>query len=394
MKNQPLRTWVEIDYAAIEGNARALRKILGEEASMMAVVKSNAYGHGMADAARAAIRGGAERLAVDELSEALALRATGIKAPILVLGYTLPELYKAAAQKNISITISSLESLQGLAKMKLPKRLNIHLKFDTGLYRQGIQETYIEQSLRILSAKGFPAAVEGAYTHFAVMEDPLREEYSKMQARAFRNAVAKLKAKGFSPLTHASASSGILYSKDYHFDMSRAGIALYGLWPSPEIRKWTGHADLVPALSWKSIVTEVKLAPKGSKVGYDLTHETLRNSRLAIVPVGYWHGLPRSLSNKGQVLVCGKRANIVGRISMDMAIIDVTDIPSVREGDEVVIIGRQGKETMPAEEVAASAGTINYEIVTRINPLIPRIPVGSKIYSQKSKRPAVRQYHI
>jgi alanine racemase len=370
---QSLRTWVEVDAKAIEDNARTLLALLKEGSSMMAVVKSNAYGHGMVAAARAALAGGAEWLGVDEVTEAFELRKARIRAPILVLGYTLPELYKAAADKNISITISSLESLQNLAKTKLRKKLRIHVKFDTGLHRQGIQETHVEQSIRIISAKNFPAIVEGAFTHFAAMEDPMREEYSRMQARIFKGIVARLAVKGFDPITHTSASSGILFSKDFHFDMARAGIALYGLWPSPEIRKWSREVVLAPALSWKTVITEVKLVNKGAKVGYDLTYETPRASRLAIIPVGYWHGLPRSLSSKGQVLVRGKRANIVGRISMDMCAIDVTDIPSVEQGDEVVIIGRQDRDAITAEEAAEKAGTINYEIVTRINPLIPRL---------------------
>ncbi len=155
--------------------------------------------------------------------------------------------------------------------------------------------------------------------------------------------------------------------------MSRAGIALYGLWPSPEIRKWADQTKLVPALTWKTIISEVKLVNRGAKIGYDLTYETDRASRIAIIPIGYWHGLPRSLSSRGQVLVCGKKANIIGRISMDMTIIDVTDVPSVKQGDEVVVIGSQGAVSIPAEAAADRAGTINYELVTRINPLIPRI---------------------
>ncbi|HEU0080400.1 MAG TPA: alanine racemase [Candidatus Paceibacterota bacterium] len=392
---QPSRTWVEVDYRAIEENARILRNLLSEEAAMMAVVKSNAYGHGMVESARAAVRGGADWLAVDELSEALQLRAARIKAPILVLGYTIPALYAEAVAQNVSVTVSSLESLQRLAGMKLRKKLRIHLKFDTGLHRQGIPESHIQQAIRLASAEGFPAVVEGAYTHFAVMEDPMRQDYSKMQARAFRAAVARLQHKGFTPITHASASSGILFSKDFHFDVGRAGIALYGLWPSPEIRKWSvagseAIPELVPALSWKTIVSEVKLIEKGAKVGYDLTFEAARPTRLAVIPVGYWHGLPRSLSNKGQVLVCGKRADIVGRISMDMSVIDVTDIPNVRQGDEVVIIGAQSngsqKDVMTAEEVAARGDTIHYEIVTRINPLIPRIPADRASQGPKQGR--------
>lgn len=378
MKKQPkphLRTWVEVDYKAIENNARTLKSLLVDEAAMMAVVKSNAYGHGMVASAKAALRGGADWLGVDEISEGFELRKKGIKAPILVLGYTLPELYKSAAEKNISLSISSLESLQNLSKMRLSKKLRIHLKFETGLNRQGIPESHIQQAIRIACQAKFPAVVEGAYTHFAAMEDPMRESYSKKQAEALRSAVAKLHAKGFAPITHASASSGILFKKEFHFDMSRAGIVLYGLWPSREIRLWAKGTEIVPALSWKTIVSEVKLVKKGSKIGYDLTHEAARDSRIAIIPVGYWHGLRRSLSNNGAVLVGGKRANILGRVSMDMTIIDVTDIPSVKQGDETVLIGRQGKEAISVEEVAEKTGTINYEVVTQINPLIPRVAV-------------------
>jgi len=372
-KKQSFRTWVEIDTKAIEKNAGTLRSLLSDEVAMMAVVKSNAYGHDMFLSARAALSGGANWLAVDEITEALELRKMGFKVPILVLGYTLPEFFKIASQKKISLTISSLDSLLNLSKTKLPKKLRIHLKFDTGLHRQGISETHIQQVIRIISAKTFPGILEGAYTHFAVMEDPMKEEYSKMQVKNFRAIIEKLEQRGFTPITHASASSGILFSKNFHFDMSRAGIALYGLWPSREIKLWAKGTEIIPVLTWKTIVTEIKLVNKGAKVGYDLTHELIRNSRLAIIPVGYWHGLPRSMSNKGQVLVCGKKANIVGRVSMDMSIIDITDIPNVQSGDEVVIIGKQGKETISAEDIAEKAGTINYEIVTRINPQIPRI---------------------
>lgn len=367
-----LRTWIETDVCAIESNARILKELLSDEVAMMAVVKSNAYGHGMLSAAKAALKGGANWLAVDELPEALELRKGGVAAPILVLGYTLPELYKVAASKHISLTISSLESLQNLAKAKLPKRLRIHIKFDTGLHRQGIVESQVQQAVRTISAEGFPAIIEGAYTHFAAMEDPAHEAYSRRQIASFNDAVTKLREKGFTPITHASASSGILFSDEFHCDMARAGISLYGLWPSPEIQARAKAISLKPALTWKTIITETKLVSRGERVGYDLTHELTRDSRLAVIPVGYWHGLPRAVSNTGQVLVGGRRVNILGRVSMDMSIIDVTDVPAAQEGDEVVIIGSQGDATISAEEFARAAGTINYEVVTRINPLIQR----------------------
>lgn len=382
----PHRTWLEIDLQAVSRNTATLKSLLKEEAAMMAVVKSNAYGHGMVDCAKAALKGGADWLAVDELAEALELRAEGIKAPILVFGFTLPELYADAAAKNVSLTISSLETLQALAKAKpvaKGRRLKVHIKLDTGLHRQGIPESQVQQAVRIASGDGFAAnaVLEGAYTHFAVMEDPAHEGYSRAQAESFKASVAQFQAKGLSPITHASASSGLLFSKDFHFDMARAGISLYGLWPSPEIEVHMKRVDpklaLVPVLSWKSVVSEVKLVPKGSRIGYDLTYEAPDDMRIAVMPVGYWHGFPRSLSNAGEVMVGGKRARVLGRVSMDMAVIDVTEIPSAKRGDEIVIIGAQGsgrgKDRISAEDIAVRAGTINYEIVTRINPLIPRI---------------------
>jgi alanine racemase len=373
MKKQAHRTWIEVDYSAITKNVRTLNAFLADSVSLMAVVKSNAYGHGMVGSAKAALAGGAEWLAVDEISEALALRKEGIKAPILVLGYTLPELYKVAAQRKISLMISSLESLQELSKMKFMKQLHIHLKFETGLHRQGIMSSHVQQVIRVISGDNFPAVIQGVYTHFSMIEDPMAQDYSIMQRDALKAIVAKLNAKGFTPTVHASSSAGILFSKDFHFDMARTGIATYGLWPSREIHRWAKDTTLIPALTWKTIVTEIKIVEKGSKVGYDMTHTLNRNSRIAIIPVGYWHGLFRSLSNKGFVLVGGKKANILGRVSMDLTIIDVTDVPSVRIGSEVVLIGTQGKESATADEMAEMAGTINYEVVTRINPLLPRI---------------------
>ncbi|HEY0908533.1 MAG TPA: alanine racemase [Candidatus Paceibacterota bacterium] len=375
MKKHSHRSWVEVDYKAITINTRTMKALLSDATVMMTVVKSNAYGHGIVASAKAALAGGASWLAVDEITEALALRKEGIRAPILVLGYTLPELYAIAAAKKISLMISSLESLQDLSKMKLAKPLHIHLKFETGLHRQGIMPSHVQQVIRLISSQGFPATIEGVYTHFAIIEDPMARDYSVMQRDALKEIVKKLNAKGFAPIVHASSSAGILFSKDFHFDMARTGIATYGIWPSHEIHRWAKETTLVPALSWKTIVSEVKMVEKGSKVGYDLTHTLSRNSRLAIIPVGYWHGMPRSLSNKGHVLVGGKKAPIVGRVSMDITIIDVTDIPSVRIGSEVVIIGAQGKEVLSAEEMAEMAGTINYELVTRINPLLPRLAV-------------------
>jgi alanine racemase len=375
MKKHPhYRTWVEIDTKAIEENTETLKKILSGKL-LMSVVKSNAYGHGMTLSARAVLSGGADMLAVDDIDEALELRREGVKAPILVLGYIMPARFREAVMKNISITISSITSLEELMLQEFSRKPRIHIKFDTGLHRQGIPDSDMDRLLSALTSRRWRANIEGVYTHFAAMESPTEKEYSKRQIKSFEACVKMLAERGFSPLRHVSASSGILFSPDFHYDVARAGIAIYGLWPSPEIRDHARGVILRPALAWKSIVTEVKSVKKGERVGYDLTHTLTRDSRIALTPVGYWHGLPRSLSNVGSVLVRGKHAPIVGRISMDMTIVDVTGITGAMAGDTVTLIGTDGPAVISAEDMATKAGTINYEIVTRINPMIERIEI-------------------
>lgn len=373
-KKKNYRTWVEIDTEAIEENTETLKKILSGKL-LMSIVKSNAYGHGMTPSARAVLRGGADMLGVDDIDEALTLRREGIKDPILVLGHTLPARFREAVMKNISITISSIASLEELLSQKFSRKPRIHLKFETGLHRQGIPESDMDRLLSALTSRKWNAVIEGVYTHFAAMESPSQKEYSKRQVKKFDAFVQMLRERGFSPLRHISASSGILFSPDFHFDIARAGIATYGLWPSPEIRTHARGVELRPALAWKTIVSEVKSVRKGERVGYDLTYELTRDSRIAVMPVGYWHGLPRALSNTGRILVRGRYAPIIGRISMDMTILDVTGIPGVVAGDIVTLIGQDGQEVVTAEEMAENAGTINYEIVTRINPFIERIEI-------------------
>ena len=367
-----LRTWVEIDASAIAKNIARLKSFLAPKTKFLAVVKSNAYGHGMVAYAKEAKKSGVDFFGVDSFEEAMELRAAGIKESILVLGYVFPANFAECAKRNISVTISSLESLKA-ATLTRKATLKVHIKVDTGLHRQGFQPNDVEKVFAEIHKAGNKIIVEGLYTHFAVMESPKYESYSRMQIRELQKWRNVFSMVGFRPIVHSSASSGIVYGKDFHFDMVRAGISLYGLWPSNEIREVAPKTKLSPLLSWKTIVSEVKKVRAGERVGYDLTEKLNRDSVLAVVPVGYWHGIPRALSGKGEFLIRGKRTKIVGRVSMDMLVVDATDIAGVAQGDEVVIIGAQGKEKMSAEEVAEKAGTINYEIVTRINPLIQRI---------------------
>lgn len=372
VEHTDLRTWVEIDTKAIRANYRAFRKIIPKQVRMLGVVKSNAYGHNITEFARELEKLGIDMLAVDSLVEALALRKVKIKTPILVLGYTLPGMYAKAAGKNIHLTISGMEGLRVFLRSSHAKKIPIHLKVDTGMHRQGFFENEIPQVLKLLS--GAKIRVAGLYTHFATAKDRNDRTLTKMQIAGFERWRFAFVNAGYSVITHAGATGGALGFPEAHFDMVRVGAGLYGFWAGHELARAFGKEFLCkPVLAWKTIVSEIKEIPFGVGIGYDHTHRVQRTSRIAVCPMGYWHGYPRALSNVAEVLVHGKRAQVLGRVSMDMIVIDVTDIPRVKAGDEVVLIGKSRKEEILANELALRSGTTAYEILTRLNPLMKRI---------------------
>ncbi len=356
-------------------NYRLFRKLIGKKAMMMAVVKSNAYGHNIHEFAPEMARLGVDWLGVDSITEAIALRKNGVKTPILVLGFTLPSRYDEARKHSISITMSSFAQIKEAVKLKSSKTpLRIHVKVDTGMHRQGFQ---LHDSKKLLSELARTPLgifrVEGLYTHFAEAKNPRNGDVTKRQIAEYEKWTALFYEAGHDPICHAAATGGAMLYPHAHFDMVRIGIGCYGLWPSDEAKYHLSRAvTLHPVLSWKAVVSEVKEVKKGERVGYDSTAMLRRDSILAVIPVGYWHGIPRLLSSKGRVLVRGKSAGIVGRVSMDMVVVDVTDIKNVSMGDEVVLIGKQGKEAIEAHEIAQYAATTHYEVVTRLNPLIKR----------------------
>ena len=376
MKNDRngLRTWLEIDCRAIEKNYKIFRSLITTKTKLMAVVKSNAYGHGLVDFAKKLERLGADWFGVDSVVEGLALRREGIKAPILVLGYTLPDKFAEAAAHNISLTVSNFETLKALQKNRLSKPLKIHIKVDTGMHRQGF--LLLEQKSLISKIKNQKSKfiVEGLYTHFAAAKNPAFPEYTRKQIAEFEKWRVAFKKTNLKTISHAAATAGTIIFPEAHFDMIRIGIGFYGLWPAKEIESYfTDRILLEPVLSWKTIISEIKELPKGAKIGYDLTETLQKESRIAICPIGYWHGYPRTLSSIGFVLVGGKRARILGRVSMDMISINITDIKNVKVGDEVVLIGKQKKEKITINELANLSDTSHYEFITRLNPLIKRI---------------------
>lgn len=369
-----VRTWIEVDKKALAHNLRALRSLLSPKTKFMAVVKSNAYGHGLIDFSREIARGGADWLGVDSIVEATALRKAGIKKPILVLGYTLPEMLPVAANTGASITVSTFETLSEISKIRLAKKLKVHIKVDTGMHRQGFIENERAKLLKTLAQLKNKIVVEGLFTHFGAAKNPSFSARTQKQIEQFNIWREAFRGAGFKPIEHAAASGGAIIFPESHFDMVRIGAALYGLWPSKEVEAFAKRKLLLkPVLSWKTLIGEVKRVKAGERVGYDFTEKLKRNSALAICPIGYWHGFPRALSSVGEVLVRGKRARVVGRVSMDMITIDVTGISGAKVGDEVTIIGESGREKISVEDIAELSDTSSYEIITRINPLIKKI---------------------
>lgn len=371
-KNSGLRTWIEVRKADLRDNYHTFRNIIKAETRLMAIAKSNAYGHGLVDYALFMESLGVDWFGVDSIVEALALRENGIKKPLLVLGYTLPEKIPEAFSNKISLTVSSFEALKEFSKL-FPAVPKIHLKIDTGMHRQGFFIKELPRLLEFIEQKMDLKIVEGVYTHFAGAKDPKQKRDTLKQIEQFENAIKILANKNVKAIKHAAATAGTINFPKSHFDLVRIGIGLYGLWPSQEtFQCFHKNLSLKPALSWKTIISDVKTLPKGSKIGYDFTETLTRDSKIAVCPVGYWHGFPRALSSKGFVVVKNKLCKVLGRISMDMITVDVTEVERIKIGDIVTILGNHGKLTT-AEGLAELSGTTEYEIITRLNPLIKRL---------------------
>ena len=379
LQNSEVRTWLEIDTAKLRHNYLEFRELIGKKCLLLAVVKSNAYGHGLIDYSKALDKIGVDWFGVDSFVEARKLREAGIKKPVLVLGYTLLRNFDEAAKLNVSLTVSSLEQLREILRLSASRRiaqdinLKMHLKIDTVMHRQGVQLDELPEVLKILkSMKNIK--LEGIYSHFAAAGDGKYISETQQQIKNFRQAVEIIEAAGFQPIKHLAATGGAIAFPENHFDMVRIGIGLMGLWPSEEIK--TDYCDKVklePILSWKTVISEIKSVKKYEKIGYGFTETLKRDSKIAILPIGYWHGFRRSLSSIGWVLIHGQRCKVLGRVSMDMTTIDVTDLKSVKVGDTVTLIGRDQTEEITVEEMAELAGSYSYEIITTINPLIKKI---------------------
>jgi len=372
--------WIELDRSAFNHNLRQFRLLIGKQRKLLAMVKANAYGHGILEMARLAVTGEADWLGVHSLEEGIALRKADLHAPVLVVGYVPLVGLEEAVRQDLCLVVYNRESVMRLENIckKLGKQALLHLKVETGTYRQGMElETLLPLAKAIHTS---PCLVlEGISSHFANIEDTTDHAYAGFQLKNFQESLKVLADQDIPvSLRHMSCSAAAMLFPKTHFDMVRVGIGLYGLWPSKEtyvscLIKKKKPVRLRPVLNWKARIAQLKSVPSGSFIGYGCTYKTTRRTRLAVVPVGYYDGYPRDLSNVAHVLVKGKRAPLRGRVAMDFFTIDVTDIPGVKLEEEVVLLGKMGQDELTAETLAGWAGTINYEIVARINPEIPRI---------------------
>jgi alanine racemase len=364
-------TWAEIDLDAIAQNAAGLKARAGGRAELMVAVKANAYGHGAVPVARAAMEGGATRLAVHRTLEGVQLRQAGIAAPILIMGYTMPAESGHVVRWDLTPTVNSKPQAEALSEAAVAQRraLPVHVKVDTGMSRYGLLPDEVLDFVRFLS--GLPGLeLEGLYSHHSVA-DLADKAFTRHQFSVYMDVVKRLEEAGFAfPLKHVSNSATTLDLPEMALDMVRCGIALYGLRPSNKVEP---AIPLRPALALKSRLVRVRTLPAGASISYGRTHITDKPTRVALVPVGYGDGYHRILSNRGRVLIHGWRAPIVGRVCMDQFVVDISHIPAARLHDEVVLIGRQGTEHIPAEEVARWAETINYEVTTSLLPRVVRI---------------------
>ena len=358
--------WAEVDLDALALNIRSL-KGRANGAALMAVVKANAYGHGAVAVARAVLSAGADRLGVICVDEGEQLRRGGIGAPILVMGHTPATDAVRLADLGLTATVASREMAEALAAAAAQRgvRLPVHLKVDTGLNRYGLTPA---EALTLAGwLRDSPSLeVEGLFSHFASADEP-DKGYTLDQYARFRQVSEAL---AWIPIRHVSNTATLLDMPDLSLEMVRPGLGIYGLFPSGEVRRDVG---LMPVLSLKSRIVRLTPVGAGDSVSYGRTWRAARRSLIGLVMCGYADGLPRSLSNRASVLVHGRRVPIVGRICMDMCMVDVTDVAEVARGDEVVIIGGQGEENITADEVAGLAGTISYEILCAISARVPRL---------------------
>jgi len=373
-------TWGEINLSNISENVRNLKNMTEKSVKFMAVVKADGYGHGAVEVARTALKSGADMLGVARIDEALKLRYANIKSPVLIFGLTPYKMIPALWEYDLIATVFDYGIAQALSDVARQnnQRIKVHIKIDTGMGRVGLVankelgfplNNVVKEIIKIKNLTGID--LQGIYTHFSAADEK-DKSYAKKQLEIFLDCLNRIKDAGIHiELRHCANSAALISLPETHLNLVRSGIAIYGLYPAEGIDQ--NKIILKPALSLKTKIILLKKVPAGFKVSYGCTFETIQTSLLATVPIGYADGYSRSFSLNGEMLVRGKRAEVVGRVCMDQLILDVTHIKDVALDDEVVIIGSQGEETISADELATKSKTINYEIVSSILPRVPRI---------------------
>ncbi len=377
--------WAEINLDAIKNNMKEIKNLVGDK-EIIAVVKANAYGHGALDVAPVLLENGASKLAVAIITEADELRNSGIKAPIMILGYTPLSFGEDLIDNQIEQTVYDLEYAKELSHLaeSLGKKAKIHIALDTGMGRIGFlpNDDSLEKVLEICKLPGIE--VVGLFTHFSTSDEEDKtytfEQFSKL--KAFNE---KLEKNGVNiPLKHASNSGAILDLPETYLDGVRCGIISYGYYPSEEVKK--ENLKLTPALTLKTTIAYVKELDKDMYVSYGRTHKTEKKSKIATLPIGYADGYSRLLSGKAKVIINGQFANVIGRICMDQCMVDVTHIDNIKTGDEVILLGEEDGVKFDANDMAEIMGTINYEILCMISHRVPRI------YKKNNEIIKVRNY--
>lgn len=377
--------WAEIDLDKIANNMKEIKNLVGNK-EIIAVVKANAYGHGALDVAPVLLENGASKLAVAIITEADELRNSGIKAPIMILGYTPLNFGEDLIDNQIEQTIYDLEYAKDLSNLaeSLGKKAKVHIALDTGMGRIGFlpNEDSLEKVLEICKLPGLE--VVGLFTHFSTADEEDKtytfEQFSKL--KSFSDTLEKNGV--HISLKHASNSGAIIDLPETYLDGVRCGIISYGYYPSEEVKK--EHLKLSPALTLKTTIAYVKEVDKDMYVSYGRTHKTKKKSKIATLPIGYADGYSRLLSGKAKVIINGKFANVIGRVCMDQCMIDVTHIDNIKIGDEVILLGEEDGLKFDANDMAKIIGTINYEILCMISHRVPRI------YKENNKIVKVRNY--
>lgn len=374
MQQNKHRTWAEIDLGAIEHNFRAIQEYVGD-CPIMAIIKADAYGHGSVRVAERLAAAGAARFAVATVSEAIELREQGVKLPILILGYVGDEDARLIARYYISVPVYDRETAQvfSQAAQQEGSPIRVHFALDTGMTRIGFAARHTRQTVEeIIRLAALPGLVsEGLFTHFAVADTLDGAPFTRQQMEEFRAVAQGLDKAGLHiPVKHCANSGGVLQYKDGYFDMVRAGIILYGYYPDPSLPQ---VIDLRPAMTLKARVVQVRQVEPGRTVSYGRTYEVQHPMQQAVISIGYADGYLRAGSGQAQVLVDGKPAPVLGRICMDMCMIEVPEGAQVKRGDEVVVFG---PGPITADEVAHAAGTISYEVLCATSARVPRIYFG------------------